>query len=322
MPTKLQEDTTECMHQKINFIFLSDFSFNSIVSVLWVLEGQIQTQGEDHVLCQGEPILGCHFRKIVISLPDLHYQALYEGGTQMKSLIPMDKYGVFADTCGIARVDSRFVAEFFGKEHLDVRRDIQRILSPESGLSENFRQFNYTVSTYFNNQNRPFPRFMMPPDGFTMLVMGYAGKKAKHTKELYNRQFRKMEQFISTVNRARAQFPKLTKQIRLLYPDAKPNFYSNECDMIHRIVLGMTAEQYHSLHRLEEDESIYAHLCRGQMAMLDILQSIDMGLLMTVSDYQQRKRHLEWYAIINAKSFGASCESVAQLAQEGEGDQE
>jgi len=240
----------------------------------------------------------------------------------MKTLLPMDKYGVFADTCGIARVDSRFVAELFGKEHLDVLRDIQAILSPESGLSENFRQFHYAVSTYFNNQNQPHPHFMMTRDGFTMLVMGYTGKQAKHTQELYNRQFRKMEQFISTVNRAKAQCPKLTKQIRLLYPDAKPDFYSNECDMIHRIVLGMTAEQYHSLHEFEEDESIYAHLRRGQMAMLDMLQSVDIGLLMTVSDYQQRKRHLEWYAMINAKSFGASCESIAQLAREGEGEQE
>jgi phage regulator Rha-like protein len=45
----------------------------------------------------------------------------------MKELIPRDKYGVFADTKDIARVDSRFVAQFFEKHHRHVLRDIERI---------------------------------------------------------------------------------------------------------------------------------------------------------------------------------------------------
>ena len=35
----------------------------------------------------------------------------------MKSLIPMDDYGVFVDKHDTARVDSRYVAQFFEKEH-------------------------------------------------------------------------------------------------------------------------------------------------------------------------------------------------------------
>lgn len=240
----------------------------------------------------------------------------------MKELIPKDKFGVFADTCNRARVDSRFVAEFFEKEHMNVLRDIQALRSPDSGLSEAFRQFNYAVSTYYNNHHQPLPCFMMTRDGFALLVRGYTGKNAKHIKELYYHRFHKMEKFISVVVHAWEQFPMLTKQIRLLYPDAKPNVYSNECDMIHRIVLGMTADQYHSLHGFEEDESIYAHLRRGQRAMLDKLQSIDMGLLMAVSDLQQRKRHLEWYAMSQAGSFDATQGPIALHACEGEVEQE
>ncbi len=238
----------------------------------------------------------------------------------MKELIPMDKYGIFADTYDTARVNSRFVAEFFEKEHIDVLRDIQAIISPDSGMSEEFRLFSYMQSTFFDNQNQEQPCYMMTRDGFILLVMGYTGKKAKQIKEVYKHRFHKMEQFISTVISARMQFPKLTKQIRLLYPDAKADFYSNECDMIHRIVLGMTADQYRASHGLEKYDNIYAHLHKRQVAILDMLQSIDMGLLMAVSDYQQRKRHLEWYAIEMARSFSATRESVPELPYKREGD--
>ena len=62
----------------------------------------------------------------------------------MKQIIPMDEYGVFADTNDTARADSRFVANFFKKRHDHVLRDIAKITAPKSGLSEEFiyRNFN------------------------------------------------------------------------------------------------------------------------------------------------------------------------------------
>ena len=53
----------------------------------------------------------------------------------MKELIPKNDYGIFADHNDVARVDSRFVAEFFEKRHSNVIRDIQTITQPKSGLS-------------------------------------------------------------------------------------------------------------------------------------------------------------------------------------------
>ena len=45
----------------------------------------------------------------------------------MKSLIPMDDYGVFVDKHDTARVYSRYVAQFFEKEHRAVLRDIREL---------------------------------------------------------------------------------------------------------------------------------------------------------------------------------------------------
>ena len=56
----------------------------------------------------------------------------------MKELIPKDKFGVFADMKDTARVDSRFVAEFFEKQHAHVLRDIEKLdCSEEFRLSKN-----------------------------------------------------------------------------------------------------------------------------------------------------------------------------------------
>ena len=219
------------------------------------------------------------------------------GGNQMKELIPKDKYGVFADTKDTARVDSLYVAQFFEKEHKNVLRDIARITDPTSGLSEEFARLNFELSSYTNSQNKKQPCYMMTRDGFTMLVMGYTGQKAMRFKELYISRFNEMEQFIKTLVTARKEFPLLTENIKLLHENPKPYHFSNECDMINRIVTGMSAKQFRQAHGLEKGTSIRPYLTDEQVRMMETLQKVDIGLLVAVPDYEQRKRHLEWYKI-------------------------
>ena len=47
----------------------------------------------------------------------------------MKQLIPVNEFGLMADTQGFVRVDSRFVAEKLGKEHNHVLRDIRNLVA-------------------------------------------------------------------------------------------------------------------------------------------------------------------------------------------------
>ena len=70
---------------------------------------------------------------------------------------------------------------------------------------------------------------------------------------------------------------------------------SNECDMLNRIVVGMSAKQFRLANDIEKGKSIRPYLSDGQIQMLEILQKVDVGLLVAVPDYEQRKRYLEWY---------------------------
>ena len=144
----------------------------------------------------------------------------------MRELIPADIYGVFADTRDIARVNSLYVARFFEKEHKNVLRDIGKITGPNSGLSEEFARLNFELSSYRNLQNKKQPCYMMTREGFTMLVMGYTGKKTMKFKELYIKRFKEMEQFIKTLVTARKKILLLTENIKLLHENPKPYHFS------------------------------------------------------------------------------------------------
>ena len=113
-------------------------------------------------------------------------------------------------------------------------------------------------------------------------------------KELV-RQFYQMEQFIQTLVETRQEFPLLTANIKLLHDNPKPYHFSNECDMLNRIVLGKTAKQFRAERGLDKKQSIRPYLTEHQIKQLEVLQKVDVGLLVAVPEYEQRKRHLEWY---------------------------
>ena len=208
----------------------------------------------------------------------------------MKELIPKNEYGLFADKKDIVRVDSLYVAEFFEKNHKEVLRDIRNIAAPNSGLSKEFAERNFALGSYKDKQNKKRPCYYLTRDGFTILVMGYTGKKA-----LYIRRFNEMEELIKSLVKARTEFPLLTENIKLLHEKPKPYHFSNECDMINRIVLGKSAKQFRLENNLEKGTSIRPYLTEIQIKLIEKLQKVDIGLLVAFPNYEDRKRHLEWY---------------------------
>ena len=213
----------------------------------------------------------------------------------MKELIPKNEYGLFADKKDIARVDSLYVAEYFEKNHKEVLRDIRNIAAPNSGLSKEFAERNFALVSYKDKQNQKRPCYYLTRDGFTILVMGYTGKKALRFKELYIKRFNEMEELIKSLVKARTEFPLLTENIKLLHEKPKPYHFSNECDMINRIVLGKSAKQFRLENNLEKGTSIRPYLTEVQINLIEKLQKIDIGLLVAFPNYEDRKRHLEWY---------------------------
>jgi len=84
---------------------------------------------------------------------------------------------------------SRKVAEYFGKRHDNVLRDIQSLpCSPE------FTELNFEASEYTDSTGRKLPEYLLTKNGFVFLVMGFTGAKAAKLKEAYIAEFDRMEE--------------------------------------------------------------------------------------------------------------------------------
>ncbi|AKP66319.1 phage antirepressor KilAC domain-containing protein [Companilactobacillus ginsenosidimutans] len=87
------------------------------------------------------------------------------------------------------------VAETFDKSHKHVLKAIDNL---KEGVAENWADLFYE-DTYIHPQNRqPYRVIYMSRDGFTLLAMGFTGKKALKFKMRYIEAFNKMEDQIKT----------------------------------------------------------------------------------------------------------------------------
>ena len=86
-------------------------------------------------------------------------------------------------------VTSKQVADHFGKVHRQILRDIRDLIS-DSG---EFGQYSFVLSSYKSLQNKELPCYEMTRDGFSLLAMGFTGKKAIEWKIKYINAFNKME---------------------------------------------------------------------------------------------------------------------------------
>ncbi len=92
---------------------------------------------------------------------------------------------------------SQDVADYFGKRHDHVLRDIDAVISgsPNLGSLENQRLAGmFAVRQVWNEKaNKNVRTFDMTRDGFALVVMGYTGPKAMVFKLRYIDQFNRME---------------------------------------------------------------------------------------------------------------------------------
>ena len=198
----------------------------------------------------------------------------------MNKLVEVKKEKIFCK--------SNLVAELFEREHKNVLRDIKEIIS---NCSEEFSQLNYEPSNY-KVRGKEYPCYNLSKDGFTMLAMGFTGEKATQFKELYINKFNEMERLITSQRLAKIEFKDLTDNIALSHEEIKPYHFSNELNMINKIVLGMNAKQFREVNNLEDKQSIRPYLTEKQINDILMLQRIDTGLVLAIPDYYERQKML------------------------------
>jgi Rha family phage regulatory protein len=214
----------------------------------------------------------------------------------LKNLVMHPKYLLY-ERKGRSFCSSLQVAETFKKEHKNVLRDIeQKILSvaPESFCRLNFELTSQTVDMP-NGGTRKEKMYLMTRDGFAFLAMGFTGKKAAVFKVAYINRFNQMEAFIKENYATRMEFPQFTEAVMMAHEEPKTYHYSNECDLINRIVIGIPAKVFRETNGIKAGESIRPYLTAFQNADIRALQMADIGLLASGVAFQERKKILAGY---------------------------
>jgi len=211
----------------------------------------------------------------------------------MNELVVVSDFGV---TClkDVPVVSSRRVADIFGKRHDHVLRDIKNVVDSLPKTGERDWENNFIESVY-KERGKKYPEYLLTRDGFTLLAMGFNGKKAIEFKIAYINEFNKMKSFIESRNIARMESRDLTDAIQALHDPPKHYHYSNEFDMINRIVLGMSSKQFRLQHGLAKEVSIRDHLTPQQVDEIRRLQGFDAHLANVITDYKQRQKLLQEY---------------------------
>lgn len=83
------------------------------------------------------------------------------------------------------------VAEVFGKDHKHVLETISNLAAEKSAAK-------FFAEATYDNRGKQYPMYYMNRDGFTLLAMGFTGKKALQFKIQYIQAFNSMETQIRT----------------------------------------------------------------------------------------------------------------------------
>ncbi|RNE05500.1 phage antirepressor KilAC domain-containing protein [Lacticaseibacillus paracasei] len=83
------------------------------------------------------------------------------------------------------------VAEVFGKDHKHVLETISNLAAEKSAAK-------FFAEATYNNRGKQYPMYYMNRDGFTLLAMGFTGKRALQFKIQYIQAFNSMETQIRT----------------------------------------------------------------------------------------------------------------------------
>jgi Rha family phage regulatory protein len=155
------------------------------------IQGEVSNnRGRDHQARSGK-IFAQYHRKItpnIITQPP--QKSNKKEKKEMKDLVQMID--------GKAVTTSRKVAEVFEKQHKHVLETIRNLEIPETYREPNFRLTVYEQPNPSGGKPIQQPEYLITRDGFTILAMGFTGKKAMQFKIAYIEAFNEMEKTLKT----------------------------------------------------------------------------------------------------------------------------
>lgn len=187
----------------------------------------------------------------------------------------------------VAKCSSVVVANMFDKRHSDVIRAIETVI--ETGSGDNFSQRNFASVKYVDKKGEKRKAYLMTRAGFSMVVMGFTGKRAYQFKVDYIERFEVMEELIRSRGISKDGYKVMTDAIKeCIGNDWKE--CACEANMINKIVLGMTSKQFKQLNNIEDGIPVRDNIASEKLENLDKAQRLNANLIYAALDHNERAR--------------------------------
>jgi len=196
--------------------------------------------------------------------------------------------GIFEKSAD-AWTSSRDLARVFEKRHDHVLRDITKTISE---CDAEFSLTNFGESSYKNQQNKKQPMYRITRNGFTLVAMGFTGKKAMDFKVAYIEAFEIMSELIYSRVMAKMGYSIMTAAVVNNISDDRYAF-AEEANRVNRAVLGMTSSEFRRVHGLKSGETPRDAVVKAKLEQIDAAQRINAGLINAGVCPYERTRILE-----------------------------
>jgi len=196
----------------------------------------------------------------------------------------IEELGIF-EKGNDAWVSSRDIAKLFDKEHFHVIRDIDEAILK---LSIDFTKTNFGYSKYKDKSGKRNKEYLLNRKSFSLIAMGFTGKKAMDFKVAYIEAFETMHNVIDTRQLSKSGYKEMTSAISSKYNKDQKTF-STEADMINEIVLGMKAKDFRSVNNIDQNGNTRDSIVFKKLENLDKAQRLNAQLINSWIDLNTRK---------------------------------
>ena len=195
-------------------------------------------------------------------------------------------------------VSTEVIATEFGRRHDNVMQNIRSLIE-----SEHLGALDFKETSYVDKSNRAKPCFELTERGFLIAMPFIGGDKAR------DGQVRLVDSFIKYREKARqesaiqaerdlalVEYRPMTNAIKSSREsegkEVEHYHFSNEANMINRIVLGLTSAKFRKENDIGKSEAIRDFLTAEQIRAITDLQRADTVFISMGWDFEQRKTEL------------------------------
>ena len=192
----------------------------------------------------------------------------------------------------VTSMSSLEIAELTGKRHDHVMNDIRKMLEELEVLTPVFSGMRKV-------RGKEYEVFNLPKRETLILVSGYSvsmrASIIDRWQELETKELLEDERKASR-QQARLEAPLMTKALQdaraRLGKESPPHVFSNDYDMIYRIVLGLPAKKYKLEQGIDDKSNLRDVLSLEQIKAVEALQRLNQSMHELDFDFETRKAKL------------------------------